>query len=285
MPFPSHSPKARLITAARHRALKKGLEFNLTEADLDIPAICPVLGIPLIHGTRQSHDQAPSIDRKESSKGYIPSNIWIISHKANCLKKDMTMEEFEEYLKHMDEPEEVKEAFSVPKDFNFKDEKNRWRTMTLFVDPPIQFQRLNSYQSLYTLADKDKQGYPSFKRLYLEIADPTEYQVATQLVGGWEHWKVIISSRWFQEYLEPMREELEVKLRSEALTELIKHSKSSSPSAANSAKYIQSGDYTGKKRGRPSKTEVAAERQKQARIEDRLTQDMTRLGLKVVDNG
>ncbi len=67
-------------------AKKKGLKFNLTPNDIDIPKLCPVLAIPLKRSFGTRTDNSPSIDRIDSSKGYTKSNIVIISCKANIIK-------------------------------------------------------------------------------------------------------------------------------------------------------------------------------------------------------
>ena len=78
------------------RAKKKGIEFNLTLDDIpQIPVVCPVLGIPIIpnDGISAPSDNSPSIDRIDSTKGYIKGNIRIISNRANRIKADATVDE------------------------------------------------------------------------------------------------------------------------------------------------------------------------------------------------
>ena len=38
-------------------------------------------------------DNSPSLDRIDSSKGYTPDNVWVISRRANIIKHDATLEE------------------------------------------------------------------------------------------------------------------------------------------------------------------------------------------------
>ena len=91
----------RLLKAARDRALTKGREFTLTAADIVVPERCPVLGMPLRPSRRGLSPNSPSIDRIDSSKGYTPDNIQIVSWRANSLKKDATFEEIEALYFHM----------------------------------------------------------------------------------------------------------------------------------------------------------------------------------------
>lgn len=84
------------VKAARERAAKRGLAFNLTVEDLpDVPDTCPVLGIPLSpnFGGIRPQDNSPSLDRIVSSRGYTHDNVHWISWRANALKKDATPDE------------------------------------------------------------------------------------------------------------------------------------------------------------------------------------------------
>ena len=82
---------------AKYRAKRKGWEFTLQQEDIIIPETCPLLGIPLICHRGQGGQQgnSPSIDRKDSKKGYTPDNIWVISNRANTLKNDASLQELE----------------------------------------------------------------------------------------------------------------------------------------------------------------------------------------------
>lgn len=84
------------------RAKRKGLPHALSWEDwtnLDIPASCPVLGIPLTF--TMTKDNQPSVDRIDNSEGYTKDNIRIISHRANRLKSDASVEEVERILNYM----------------------------------------------------------------------------------------------------------------------------------------------------------------------------------------
>jgi hypothetical protein len=75
-----------LFQLARHRALKKGIEFNIEISDIVIPDICPILGLPIKKAIDGNRDLSPSLDRIDNTKGYIKSNIQVISFKANAMK-------------------------------------------------------------------------------------------------------------------------------------------------------------------------------------------------------
>jgi len=84
---------------SKSRALAKGLEHTITVEDIHIPDKCPLLGIALKDNTGQgkgNNPTSPSLDRLDSSKGYTPDNIWVISNRANEIKSNATLEELEQ---------------------------------------------------------------------------------------------------------------------------------------------------------------------------------------------
>lgn len=90
-----------MIDRARGRARKKGIEFTITAEDITpIPKFCPILGIPLVRnlGGKTGNDNSPSIDRIDPTKGYVPGNVQVVSHKANWIKGSATLEELRELV-------------------------------------------------------------------------------------------------------------------------------------------------------------------------------------------
>lgn len=97
------SYKKYLLKKARERAKSKGILCTITINDFAIPKTCPLLGISLEKGINKGFrsDNSPSLDRIDSSKGYIPGNVWIISYRANRIKNDATINEIEMILKNL----------------------------------------------------------------------------------------------------------------------------------------------------------------------------------------
>ena len=85
---------------AKKRAKQKDFEFNLELDDIpEIPEFCPVLGIKITpNNTNAPLDSSPSLDRIDSTKGYIKGNVRIISNRANRIKADATIEELRKVL-------------------------------------------------------------------------------------------------------------------------------------------------------------------------------------------
>jgi|SRR5580704_5588273 hypothetical protein len=86
---------AVMIQSAKFRAKRDGVPFNITNEDVVIPALCPVFGKPLAQGNRQSHEWAPTLDRIKPELGYVRGNVQVMSHKANWLKNNASVEELQ----------------------------------------------------------------------------------------------------------------------------------------------------------------------------------------------
>jgi hypothetical protein len=79
-----------------------GWDCNLTLEDTQIPAQCPVLGIPLFFTPNQRTDNTPSLDRRDNAKGYVSGNVFVISWRANQIKRDATPEELRKLISYME---------------------------------------------------------------------------------------------------------------------------------------------------------------------------------------
>lgn len=103
----SNNPAARLITAAKERAKRRGISFTIVKEDiLPLPTHCPVLGIKL--GTKYGDGcggkhGSYSLDRIDNTEGYIPGNVIVVSWRANNLKRDATMEELQKVVDFYDQ--------------------------------------------------------------------------------------------------------------------------------------------------------------------------------------
>lgn len=93
-------PDRTLLRSAKARAKRKGLPFNITVEDIVIPTHCPLLGIPLASG-RKTTPNSPSLDRMIPRLGYVKGNVWVISHRANAIKHNATLEELEALARNL----------------------------------------------------------------------------------------------------------------------------------------------------------------------------------------
>jgi hypothetical protein len=76
---------------------KKDTVESMAEIEnINLPDICPMLGVPLIYklySNGKADGCQASLDRIDSTKGYVKGNVQIISLRANILKRDATLEE------------------------------------------------------------------------------------------------------------------------------------------------------------------------------------------------
>ncbi len=94
--------KDNLLRFAQQQAKKYGIEFNLKECDIKIPKTCPLLGI-FIDTNKHGHtDNSPFIERIDTTRGYIPGNVWIISHRAHDIKRDLTLYDLKQFLENLE---------------------------------------------------------------------------------------------------------------------------------------------------------------------------------------
>ena len=94
------NPIPQLIFGFRNRAKKQNVPFNLTVEDMkdlikNAADMCPALGVKMEIAKLFANDSdySPSFDRIDPKKGYIKSNIVIVSNRANRIKSDATVDE------------------------------------------------------------------------------------------------------------------------------------------------------------------------------------------------
>jgi hypothetical protein len=95
------SPELLLLRSAKARAKTKGLAFNIEVQDIKIPEYCPIANIKLQVAKGQQTGASPTLDRIDSSKGYIKGNVAVISHRANSAKRDLTFDDIERLYLYM----------------------------------------------------------------------------------------------------------------------------------------------------------------------------------------
>lgn len=114
---------------------------------------------------------------------------------------------------------------------------------------------------------ESKEEWAQLRLEYLEARDPLEYDFVqrSRFVESWQHWNFMLASPYCRPDIDKWRDELEIKLRAEALQEIIKQSKTDKGFQAQ--KFLLEKGWA-PKRGRPSKEEVEGELAKQASILD-----------------
>lgn len=91
------TPEKKLAWALRtikYFAEKRDLPFNIKlESFLPVPEVCPALETPMNY--ENGRDSQPTFDRRIPALGYVDGNVCLISHRANRMKSDATVEELE----------------------------------------------------------------------------------------------------------------------------------------------------------------------------------------------
>jgi hypothetical protein len=89
----------QMLSGAKQRAKKKGLQFDLKVEDLyPVYDTCPILGVKLVAGTGKVCPSSPTLDKIDPTLGYVKGNVRVISNKANRMKTDATIEELKLFI-------------------------------------------------------------------------------------------------------------------------------------------------------------------------------------------
>lgn len=153
----------------------------------------------------------------------------------------------------------------------FKDEKGRYIVQGLFLED-----RYNTDLAVYTYDGEDKvyKGvvYPSLKKLYLEVGDPSEYMFASKYLFDWPHWQRLCKNSIVSKHVDEWREELTLSLKSEGVATLI--DLAINDKSYQAAKWLADEGFIKNKRGRPTKEEVEGEAKRQATIEKEYSEEL-----------
>jgi len=158
----------------------------------------------------------------------------------------------------------------------FKTEQGSYITQSLFLEMGYKTEF-----AVYTLKGEDHTHkgvvYPSLKKAYLNLADPTEYMFANKYFADWPHWKRLCENKMLVPHFNEWRDELELKLRSEAIQNVIDITASEGQGSFQAAKYLAERGWDKNKVGRPSKEDKQRKDAIQARIDDEFSGDVARM--------
>ena len=159
-----------------------------------------------------------------------------------------------------------------------RDHIGSYRTQSLFLESNKS--RLDPIMTLKEL-DWEWKGrlLPSLKKMYLDLADPTEYSVAIEVFGSWTHWNRILENKLIRTEIHKWREELEIKLRAEGIKALRATAKEEGSKGTAAAKFLADRGWDKRKAGAPSKEETVRERKVQAAVHNDLEEDAERIGM------
>lgn len=157
----------------------------------------------------------------------------------------------------------------------FIDSKGGPLTQGLFLETSYH----DTSRIVYTLKSRDYtykgKKLLSLKRLYLEMEDPTEYAFANEYLLDWDHWQRIKANGLIAKHLEGWQEELELKIRSQAVRDIM--NMTADEKSFQAAKWLADRGWEKRAPGRPSKEEVQRETAMQTRIADEFSEDLQRI--------
>ena len=91
-------PRRRLWGSSKSNSKAKGILHTIKPGDIPLPKTCRYLGVLIDYrragerGSLRSWN-APSIDRIDSTRGYVLGNIQVITDLANRMKQDATIKQ------------------------------------------------------------------------------------------------------------------------------------------------------------------------------------------------
>lgn len=131
--------------------------------------------------------------------------------------------------------------------------------------------------AIFTLKEQDHvyegKKYVSIKQLYLDMCDPIEFDFANEYFLGYRHWKRIAANKVIAPHVEEWREELELKLRSQATAQMLDMSEDS----FQAVKWLADKGWEKKGAGRPAKKAQEMEAELAKRVETDYSADIVRL--------
>ena len=163
------------------------------------------------------------------------------------------------------------------KDSPFKDDKGGFRTLSLFLE--IDYDKDHC---MYTLKDYDHEWKGrkclSLKLLYLEMADPTEYAFAEKYFYNWSHWQKICRNTKLKKYVDEWRDELEVKLKSLGVRNMISTAYTgSSKDMTAASKWLSDKGWDKRKAGAPTAAETVRQQKIHAGVVSETDEDFERI--------
>ena len=167
--------------------------------------------------------------------------------------------------------------------FRHPDTNVRFTSQLFWDRQQLMLTAQKTREPLYTL-HHDKPGLINFRRVYVELADPTGYKIANKLLEDYSHWQMLMKQPWFREAKELWDQELDAKLKSEGL-EAIRMFADGIEGVApavqlTAARYLADSAHRKTKaapRGRPSKEEVSGELKREATESSDMAADLARI--------
>lgn len=85
--------RSRLQNGLATRAKETQMEKSVCAEDIILPRLCPYFLLPINYGAKHQGDYSATVDRIDSTKGYVPGNIQVISFLANRMKNSASLDQ------------------------------------------------------------------------------------------------------------------------------------------------------------------------------------------------
>jgi hypothetical protein len=156
-----------------------------------------------------------------------------------------------DYEEYEDDINEEKETVNIDKK-KLKGKNGDYITQGLFLELSYN----DPKHAIFTLAGEDKmykgKNMISLRALYLEMEDPVGYEFANTYLYDYDHWNRMKVNKRIAKEIEKWEDELEIKLRSNAIRAINERADAGDFSAA---KYIAEGKWKQRGAGRPTNEE------------------------------
>jgi len=160
------------------------------------------------------------------------------------------------------------------------------RTKSLFYELSYH----DSEYAIFTTKEQDHitpdgRKMVSLQQLYVAMVpnDPTEYEFAQTVFGSWEVWEKIQKAPQIAPYVKRWRNEVEVKVKSQAIQAIAEEMKTGGRSSFSAAKLLLEKGWLDKDNASQAKKKLAAKEQQEQDKEALalLSEDAERLGIKI----
>ena len=154
------------------------------------------------------------------------------------------------------------------------DEKGAMRTQSLFLEIGYNYD-----VALFTLKDRDYEAkgklFKSLKLLYLAEEDVIEYGFANTHLLGWGHWQRMCNNKQLTPHINDWREELELKLRSQAVRDII--DASAEEKGFQALKWLADKGWGKRSAGRPTKDATDHNKRMKEKLDGEFGADVVRM--------
>jgi hypothetical protein len=159
------------------------------------------------------------------------------------------------------------------------------RTKSLFYELSYE----DPSECLFTLKEQDIEVHGkhllSLHKLYVSMvpSDPTEYDFAMTIFGSWDVWSAICKSPLVKNHVAKWRNEVEIKVKSQAIQAIAMEMKEGGRSSFSAAKLLLEKGWLDKDNASVAKKKLQAKEEEEQNKQalSFLSEDAERLGIKV----